>query len=73
MRKLFLQMMVSLDGYHEGPNHALDWHVVDDDFFAYVTEMLGSIASRRRGPGSAGRRRCHPRGRPLTLRHVRTH
>jgi dihydrofolate reductase len=36
-------MMVSLDGYHEGPNHALDWHVVDDDFFAYVTEMLGSI------------------------------
>ncbi|MGD0483599.1 MAG: hypothetical protein ABSB58_02980 [Gemmatimonadales bacterium] len=27
MRKLFFQMMVSLDGYHEGPGHALDGHV----------------------------------------------
>jgi dihydrofolate reductase len=43
MRKLFFQMMVTLDGYIEGPNHELDWHVVDEDFFAYVTEMLGSI------------------------------
>jgi len=43
VRKLFLSMMVSLDGYHEGPNHALDWHVVDDDFMDYVTEMTDSI------------------------------
>jgi len=43
VRKLFFQMVVSLDGYTEGPNHELDWHVVDEDFLAYVTEMLGSI------------------------------
>ena len=43
MRKLFFQMMVSLDGYVEGPHHELGWHVVDEDFFGYVTEMLDSI------------------------------
>jgi dihydrofolate reductase len=43
MRKLFFQMMVSLDGYVEGPHHELDWHVVDEDFSGYVTEMLDSI------------------------------
>ncbi len=35
--------MVSLDGYIEGPNGELDWHVVDEDFNRYVTDMLGSI------------------------------
>ncbi len=43
MRKLFWQMMVSLDGFMEGPNRELDWHVVDDDFNRYVADMLGSI------------------------------
>jgi dihydrofolate reductase len=43
MRKLFFQAMVSLDGYVEGPHHDLTWHVVDEDYFGYVTEMLDSI------------------------------
>jgi dihydrofolate reductase len=43
MRRLFWQVMVSLDGYFEGPNRELDWHVTDGDFEAYVLEMLGSI------------------------------
>lgn len=43
MRKLFFQMMVSLDGYFEKPNRAYDWHVIDDDFVRYVDEMLKSI------------------------------
>jgi dihydrofolate reductase len=43
VRKLFLQLHVSVDGYFEGPNQELDWFVVDDEFFAYVEEMLGSI------------------------------
>lgn len=43
MRKLFWQMMVSLDGFMEGPHGELDWHVTDDDFNRYVMEMLGSI------------------------------
>ena len=43
MRKLFWQMMVSLDGFMEGPNRELNWHVVDDDFNRYVADMLSSI------------------------------
>jgi dihydrofolate reductase len=43
MRKLFWQMMVTLDGLVEGPNRELDWHVVDDDFNRYVGDMLSSI------------------------------
>lgn len=40
MRKVFWQMMVSLDGFMEGPNRELDWHVVDEDFNRYVADML---------------------------------
>ena len=43
MRSLFWQMLVSLDGFMEGPNRELDWHVADDDFNRYVADMLGSI------------------------------
>ena len=43
MRKLFAQIHVSVDGYFDGPNQELDWFVLDDEFFAYVEEMLGSI------------------------------
>lgn len=43
MRKLFWQMMVTLDGFMEGPNRELDWHVVDDDFARYVAEMENDI------------------------------
>ena len=28
MRKVFLFMMVTLDGFFEGPNHEIDWHNV---------------------------------------------
>jgi dihydrofolate reductase len=43
VRKLFAQLHVSVDGYFDGPNQELDWFVLDDEFFAYVEEMLGSI------------------------------
>jgi dihydrofolate reductase len=43
VRKLFLQLHVSVDGYFDGPDHELDWFVLDDEFFAYVDTMLGSI------------------------------
>ena len=44
MRKLFFQMMVTLDGYIEGPNPwEIDWHVVGEDFNRYVEDTLGSI------------------------------
>jgi dihydrofolate reductase len=43
MRKIIFQMMVSLDGYYEGPNGELDWHVVDDEFNAYAHQLLDSL------------------------------
>jgi dihydrofolate reductase len=43
LRKLFWQMMVSLDGFMEGPDRELDWHVVGGDFIPHVTRMLGTI------------------------------
>ncbi len=36
-------MMVSLDGYFEGPDHDLSWHHVDADFNKYAIEQTGSI------------------------------
>ncbi len=43
MRKIIFQMMVSLDGYFEGPHHELDWHRVDGEFNDYATELLDSV------------------------------
>jgi dihydrofolate reductase len=40
MRKLFLFMMVSLDGFFEGPAHELDWHVVDAEFNEFAARQL---------------------------------
>ena len=40
MKKVIFQMSVSVDGYIEGPNRELDWHLVDDAFNAYAVEML---------------------------------
>jgi dihydrofolate reductase len=40
MTKVIFQMSVSLDGYVEGPNREIDWHIVDDDFNAYAVETL---------------------------------
>jgi len=40
MKKLIFQMSVSLDGYVEGPNHEIDWHLVDEEFNAYAVQML---------------------------------
>jgi len=33
-------MSCSIDGYFEGPNHEIDWHIVDDEFKAYAVETL---------------------------------
>jgi dihydrofolate reductase len=45
MRRLFLFMMVSLDGYFEGPNHDLSWHVVDQEFNRFAVEQLKQIGT----------------------------
>lgn len=43
MRKIFLHIMVSLDGYIDGPDGEMDWHFVDAEFEDYINEMLRSI------------------------------
>ena len=43
MRRIIFQMMVSLDGYFEGPNKELDWHVVDEEFNHYASDLLDSV------------------------------
>lgn len=40
MPKLFLFMMVSLDGYIEAPNHDLSWHNVDEEFNDFAAKQL---------------------------------
>ena len=42
MRKVIVSNMVSLDGYFEGANGDLSWHVVDDEFDQYAEEMLNA-------------------------------
>src|SRR5579863_8404662 len=40
MRKIFLFMMVSLDGFFEGPEHDLSWHHVDEEFNEFAIAQL---------------------------------
>jgi dihydrofolate reductase len=43
-RRLFVSMIVSLDGYIEGPHHELDWFEDGDaQFEQYCDEMLDSV------------------------------
>jgi dihydrofolate reductase len=43
LRKLIVSNLMSLDGFFEGPNHEIDWFVVDKEFLAYASEMLRSV------------------------------
>lgn len=36
-------MMISLDGYFEGPNHDLSWHNVDEEFNAFAIDQTSKI------------------------------
>ncbi len=45
MRKIFLFMMVSLDGYFEGPKHDISWHNVDDEFNKFAIEQTSQIGT----------------------------
>jgi dihydrofolate reductase len=43
-RRLFVSMIVSLDGYIEGPNHELDWFAEENQQFQqYADEMIDSV------------------------------
>ena len=43
MRKVLFFMMISLDGYYEGPNGDIIWHQVDDEFNDFAIEQLDTV------------------------------
>ena len=43
MRKLISFMVVTLDGYFEGPNGEFDWPNVDDEFYEFSINQLDDI------------------------------
>ena len=45
MRKIVLLMSVSLDGYIEGPDRELDWHMVDDELHTHFNELLAAMGA----------------------------
>lgn len=40
MRMLFFFQSVSLDGFFEGPDHDISWHIVDDEFNKFAIGQL---------------------------------
>ena len=42
MRKIVLSMSVSLDGFMEGPNREIGWHVVDEELHEHMNEWIGA-------------------------------
>jgi len=45
MRKVILTMSVSLDGFIEGPNREIDWHMVDDELHSHFNEWLAAMGA----------------------------
>jgi hypothetical protein len=43
MRKIFLFMVVSLDGYYEGPNGDISWHNVDEEFNEFAVQQTSEV------------------------------
>lgn len=45
MRKIILAMQVSLDGFFEGPDRDLSWHMVDDELHRHFNDQLGAMGA----------------------------
>jgi dihydrofolate reductase len=45
MRKIILMMSVSVDGFFEGPNRDLDWHLVDNELHQHFNDELGTMGA----------------------------
>jgi dihydrofolate reductase len=43
MRKIILVMSVSVDGFIEGPERQIDWHLVDDELHSHFNEQLRTM------------------------------
>ena len=44
MRKIIWTMGVSVDGYMEGPNREIDWHMVDDELHRHMNAWIGAAS-----------------------------
>ena len=45
MGKVVLMLSISLDGYFEGPNREIDWHLVDDELHSYLNETMHNVGA----------------------------
>lgn len=45
MRKVIFQILVTPDGFFEGPNGELDWHNMDQEFHEYAIDLLNMSTS----------------------------
>ena len=45
MRKIVVMMSLSLDGFMEGPDRDLGWHMVDDELHRDFNEYLGAMSA----------------------------
>ena len=43
MKKLIVQNLVSIDGYFEGPNRELDWHLIDEEKNQAAADFLDGV------------------------------
>jgi dihydrofolate reductase len=43
MRKILAFLVVTVDGYYEGPNQEFDWPVVDEEFNEFGLEQLEEV------------------------------
>jgi dihydrofolate reductase len=49
VRKIIWLSGVSVDGYMEGPNHDIDWHLVDDEYFSHMVGWLADAGGLLEG------------------------
>ena len=45
MRKITLMMSLSIDGFMEGPNRELDWHLVDEELHQHFNDYLRTVGA----------------------------
>ena len=44
MRKIIVLLSVSIDGFFEGPNHELNWQLVDDELHSHFNQVLSGMS-----------------------------
>ncbi|AHH96317.1 dihydrofolate reductase family protein [Kutzneria albida] len=45
MRRVIVMSSVSLDGFFEGPDRELDWHLVDEELHGHFNEELAAMSA----------------------------